>query len=133
MPGNQGGFPEFPEFPEFPGGGFLGNPPFNPPGLPPSGPSPGGQGQGQPPTTPPPSFVPQSQPQGQVQLYAVDPGAIRRCLFKFTYVWLERGRRAFWFYPTYVGRRSIAGYRWTGFMWVYYGIDLDRIESFQCY
>ena len=84
----------------------------------------GMQGAGAP-TSPPPSFVP---PQ-QVEAYAVDPGGIARCLFRYTYVWL-RGFEQFWFYPTFVGRNSVSRYRWTGFRWVYFGIDLRQIQLF---
>ncbi|WP_084040839.1 hypothetical protein [Gracilibacillus boraciitolerans] len=121
--------PFFPFLPGiFPGGNTPGQ------GGPPIGPPPGqGQQSGPPPTSPPPQFVPQqaSQSGSGAQLFAVDPGSIRGCLFRFTYIWLNRFN-AFWFYPTYVGRRSVAGYRWTGFNWVYFGIDLDRIQSFTC-
>lgn len=98
-------------------GGFP--PPFAPPGQ--------GSTAG-PPTSPPPSFVPQQQ----VEAYAVDPGGIRGCLFRYTYVWM-RGFESFWFYPTFVGRDSVAGYRWTGFRWSYFGIDLRQIQSYTCY
>lgn len=98
-------------------GGFQ--PPFAPPGQ---GPAAG------PPTSPPPSFVPQQQ----AEAFAVDPGGIARCLFRYTYVWL-RGFEQFWFYPTFVGRNSVSGYRWTGFRWVYFGISLRQIQSFTCY
>jgi hypothetical protein len=105
-------------------GGFqppFGPPPFGPPGQ--------GQAQGAgAPTTPPPSFVPQQQ----VETFAVDPGGIRRCLFRFTYVWL-RGFNEFWFYPTFVGRNSVSGFRWTGFNWVFFGISLRQIQSFTCF
>lgn len=123
--GGPGGPPGFPPPPPGPPGGPGGRPP-RPGGGPPSG-GPGG-GQATPPTTPPPSFTPQ---QPQFQTFAVDPGAIRSCLFRFTYVWLRRD--SFWFYPTFVGRNSVAGFRWSRFRWVYFGIDLDRIESFQCF
>ncbi|WP_164214443.1 hypothetical protein [Virgibacillus sp. YIM 98842] len=86
------------------------------------------QQAGAPPNTPPPPFVPQ---QSQFQTFAVDPGGIRGCLFRFTYIWATRD--AFWFYPTFVGRNSIAGFRWQGNRWVYFGIDLNRIQSFQCF
>ncbi len=68
------------------------------------------------------------------QLYAVDPGAISGCLYRNTYVWLSR-RNGFWFYPTYVGRTSVSGYRWNSRFrrWEYYGVDLNKIESFTCY
>ncbi|API92800.1 MULTISPECIES: hypothetical protein [Virgibacillus] len=124
------------------GGGF--GPPGPPPGFPGSGGPPGFPGTGgvipgfptipgvggggQPPSAPPPAFTPQIS---QVQTFAVDPGAIRNCLFRYTYIWLRRS--AFWFFPTFVGRNSIAGFRWTGFNWVYFGIDLNRIQSFQCF
>ncbi|WP_233880106.1 hypothetical protein [Virgibacillus halodenitrificans] len=148
-PGSPGGFPGTPppgfpgqpggSFPGYPGGGFPGQPGGSFPGYPgggfpgqpggfPGGGSPGQQPSEGPPSSPPPSFQP-TQP--QVQLYAVDPGGIRGCLYRYTYIWLRRD--SFWFYPTYVGRRSIAGYRWQGYRWVYYGIDLDKIESYQCY
>lgn len=99
------------------------------PGFP-SGPNqPANPGQSaQPPSAPPPNFTPQ---QAQIQPFAVDSGAIRGCLFRFTYIWLRR--EAFWFFPTFVGRRSISGFRWVGFRWVYFGIDLRRIDSFQCF
>lgn len=121
-------------FPPF-GGGPMGPPPFGPPsqgpgGGPPFGPPSQGQGGG-PPTSPPPSFVP-TQSQQQAQTFAVDPGSIRGCLFRYTYVWL-RGREQFWFYPTFVGRRSVSGYRWNGFRWIYFGISLRQIQSFTCF
>ena len=36
-------------------------------------------------------------------------------------------------FPTFVGRTSVAGFRWTGRRWVFSGFDLRRIESFTCY
>lgn len=118
-PGQQQGPPPFgpPGFPGGPGGpgGFPGSPP------------PGGQQSG-PPASPPPSFTPQ---QAQFQTFAVDPGGIRGCLFRYTYIWLRRD--AFWFFPTFVGRNSVAGWRWRQNRWVYFGIDLNQIQSFQCF
>ncbi|MCJ7843434.1 hypothetical protein MUB24_21665 [Lederbergia sp. NSJ-179] len=95
-------------------------------GFPPLFPPPGQGPEIGAPTAPPPSFVP-----SQAATFAVDPGSIRRCLFRFTYVWL-RGSQQFWFYPIFVGRRSISGYRWTGFGWIYFGISLRQIQSFTC-
>ncbi|WP_432402004.1 hypothetical protein [Wukongibacter sp. M2B1] len=114
----------------------FGGPPFFQPGgpyRPPLGPpmgerperEPGGQDG---PPGRPPSFTPEMGP----TLRAVDPGAIRRCRYKFTYLWLKN-RQEFWAYLTFVGRRSVSGYRWTGFRWVYFGTDLRNIESFVCY
>lgn len=131
-------------FPFFPsqGGGQFGQPssppPFGPPGQGPQGEPPfGPPGQGPqagPPMNPPPSTIPQSMQLSQsqdVSTFAVDPGSIRGCLYRYTYVRLSRFQQ-FWFYPNYVGRRSVAGYRWNGFRWVYFGIDLERIQSFSC-
>jgi hypothetical protein len=96
------------------------------------GPPPGPPGQGAQsgaPSGPPPSFVPaQSQ---QVGTFAVDPGSIRGCLFRYTYIWM-RNRQQFWFYPTFVGRTSVSGWRWTGFNWMFFGVSLREIQSFTC-
>lgn len=121
FPGQGGQFPGFPgQSPghghgQFPGQGGQ------QPGFP-GGPSASA------PQSPPPSFTP-AQP--QLQTKAIDPGAIRGCLYRFTYVWLNRD--SFWFYPIFVGRNSVAGFRWSRFRWVYFGIDLNRIQSFQCF
>ncbi|MRX72229.1 hypothetical protein GJU40_08700 [Bacillus lacus] len=126
--------------------GGQGTFPFNPFGFPPGVSQPGifpGGGQGLPggsggspsqvgaPTGPPPSTIP-PEPQG-VSAFAVDPGGIRRCLYRFTFVRLNSGQ-SFWYYPTFVGRTSIAGFRWNPlqFRWFYFGIDLERIRSFSC-
>ncbi|MEH7225998.1 hypothetical protein V7112_19470 [Bacillus sp. JJ1566] len=114
----MGSFPPFGPPSQSPGGG----PPFGTPGQ--------GQGGG-PPTAPPPSFVP-TQSQQQAEAFAVDPGSIRGCLFRYTYVWL-RGREQFWYFPTFVGRSSVSGYRWNGFRWMYFGISLRQIQSFTCF
>ncbi|PKM50441.1 MAG: hypothetical protein CVV02_11680 [Firmicutes bacterium HGW-Firmicutes-7] len=96
------------------------------PGRPPQGPS-----QGRMPQGPPPDRIPRRS-LGGPSLYAVDPGAIWNCRYKYTYIWLEDGR-SFWSWLVFVGRRSIAGYRWVGYGWVYFGTDLDNISDFVCY
>lgn len=118
--GTGGGFPGPGPFPGQ-GGGFPGGPGGFPGG-------PGGPGGGGAPTTAPPPYTPQEQ----VTAFAVDPGGIRRCMYRFTYIWLNNGN-SFWFYPVFVGRNSVAGWRWSRRRgWVYYGIDLRQIRSFQC-
>ncbi|WP_082686228.1 hypothetical protein [Bacillus coahuilensis] len=109
-------------FPGFPQGG--GQP--NQPGFPGQSPS---QGGNQMPPGPPPSQIPVETQSASVM--AVDPGSIRGCLFRYTYIW-QNNRQSYWFYPTFVGRRSVSGYRWTGWGWVYFGVDLRRIRSFTC-
>ncbi|MDP4088543.1 MAG: hypothetical protein Q8930_04625 [Bacillota bacterium] len=104
--------------------------------LPPIFPFMGPGSSGNVPTTPPPSFTPTKTAaqgaSGGPGTFAVDPGAIRPCTYRFIYIWPKRGM-GFWAYLTYVGRRSAAGFRWNGRRWVYFGIDLRRIESFQCF
>lgn len=123
-------------------------PPFGPPGsmgpmgplgpIGPFGPGPqipqGPQGSQGPqgtmgPTAPPPQFTP---PQPAVTPFAVDPGAISGCLFRNTYIWLANGQ-GFWFFPIFVGRNSVSGFRWFGRSWLYSGIDLRQINSFTCF
>ncbi|MFJ5718276.1 collagen-like protein [Neobacillus sp. NPDC093127] len=116
FPGPSGlpGLPGLPG-PEFPGPSGL-------PGLP-------GSQIPQAPTAPPPSFIPQ---QAAASPFAVDPGAIRLCLFRNTFIWLNNGE-GFWFYPIFVGPRSVAGFRWNGWSWMIFGIDTRRIISFTCF
>lgn len=70
------------------------------------------------------------QPSGP-SVYAVDPGAFAGCLHRYTRVRLRNGQR-FWFYPTFIGRTSVAGYRWVNNRWRYEGIDTNRIVQFSC-
>lgn len=140
--GQMFGFPQMPPFgqgfqPPFGQGGQpFGQPPFGQPGGPPFGQPPGvGVSGTGPPSGPPPSFVP-SQATAQhtqgVGAFAINPGAIRPCTFRFVYLWLDNGQQ-FWAWLVFVGRNSVAGWRWIGFRWVYFGIDLDRIVAFVCY
>lgn len=121
-----------PQTPPPPGSPPGAHPPFAPPGQGPTAGPPqfAPPGQAGPPTAPPPSFVPQQTQ--HVGTFAIDPGGIARCLFRYTYVWL-RGFDQFWFYPTFVGRTSVSGWRWTGFRWVFFGISLRQIQSFTCF
>lgn len=93
------------------------------------------------PPGPPPSAVPnKAQGQGAQQLHgygapatkAVEPGTIKPCLYKYVYIWPKRGH-GFWAWLTNVGRKSASGYKWRGYRWVYFGIDLREIDSFECY
>lgn len=119
-------FPGLP-MPSLPG---LGLPGIQGPGFagPPGFPDPPGPQISQAPTAPPPPFIPQ---QVVASPFAVDPGAIRLCLFRNTFIWLSNGE-GFWFYPIFVGPRSVAGFRWNGRTWLIFGIDLRRIISFTC-
>ncbi len=112
-----------------PGGGGPGGRPPGPPGGNP------GFGPGQPPfgagQLPPPPLAPPGN-QGP-SLTAVDPGSFWGCLYRYTWVRLNNGR-SFWFYPTFIGRTSVAGFRWNRIQrqWFYTGLDTRQISSFQC-
>ncbi|CAM3696480.1 hypothetical protein [Marinicrinis lubricantis] len=125
--GQASGLPRYPiPFPQ-PGQG-TGQFPGAPGQFP--GQIPGAQGPGTGATlAPPPSYTPA---QTQQATFAVDPGSIAGCLFRYTYVWL-RNFEQFWFYPVFVGRNSVAGFRWNGFRWNYFGMSLRQINSFTCF
>lgn len=63
---------------------------------------------------------------------AVSPGSISFCLFKFTYIW-EKGGRNYWAFLLNVDKKSISGLRWFRGSWVYFGLDLKKVDSFICY
>ena len=123
----------------FPGGGPGGFPGGGPGGFPGGGPGGfpgGGPGMG-PPQGRPPAFIPQQATAThatfvQPGVFAVNPGSIRPCLFRYTYIWLTNGQQ-FWMFPTFIGRDSISGWRWTGFRWFFFGTDLRRIVAFTCF
>lgn len=118
-----GNFPPAPESPpgfNFPGGAF------NPPGMPKGA---------------PPNYTPNKNAPGvqsfnlggpTISPQAVSANSIRFCLYKYTYIW-ERNGRNYWAFLLNVDRRSVSGFRWTGRYWIYFGIDLRRIDSFVCY
>ena len=86
------------------------------------------------PSSAPPNFIPpepQTQKFGATPL-AVDPGAIRPCLYRFVYIWPRRGN-GFWAWLTFVGPRSVAGFRFNRNRWRYFGMDLRDIRSFKCF
>jgi hypothetical protein len=119
---SPGGFDydNFPNF-NFPGGNFT------PPGMP---------------TSPPPNYIPQKDGAGvQKMAFGEGPGigtkavsgsSIRFCLYKYTYIWEDSGR-SYWAFLLNVSRRTVSGFRWFRRHWVYFGIDLRRIDSFVCY
>lgn len=119
-----GNFPpgNFPNQGNYPGGGGG----FTPPGMPQS---------------PPPNYIPSkkdngvqnfNKSSGGPETLAVSQNSIKFCLFKFTYIWEVNGR-SYWTFLFNVDRRSISGFRWLGRNWVYFGLDLRRIDSFVCY
>ncbi|HEX3045481.1 MAG TPA: hypothetical protein VHY08_12050, partial [Bacillota bacterium] len=59
-------------------------------------------------------------------------GAISRCVYRFSYIWLTNGQ-SFWAYLVFVGRSSVAGWRFVRGRWTYFGVDLREIRSFECF
>lgn len=100
--------------------------------------------RGEPPSAPP-RFVPDT-PRTGAQPFSGDfdsaepfrgPGGnqfrgMRRCLNQFTYIWLINGSN-FWFYPTFIRRQQVEGFRWRNGRWVYDRINLRRILFFRCF
>ncbi|WP_026477861.1 hypothetical protein [Alkaliphilus transvaalensis] len=103
----------------------FGRPPFGPPPFdrPPGIPQPP---IGLPPVGPPPPIDDFFGP------FAVDPGAIRFCLYRFTRIELI-DRRRFILFPVFVGPRSVAGWQFWGQRWRFIGIDLNEIIFFSCF
>ena len=106
--------------------------PFGGPGIPPFGgqnspqmPPPAG-GPGPMPMGPPPSFTP--------MMSSSQPGStgIRQCMYRNTFIWLRNGD-GFWFFPTFVSRNVIWGFRWGRFGWMFNTVNRDNILTFQCF
>jgi len=57
---------------------------------------------------------------------------IRSCINRNTFIWL-RNRDSFWFFPTFVGRQSVVGFRWGRIGWTYNVINRQSILSYQCF
>ena len=116
----------------YPGGGFT------PPGFNYHNNNPNQPGM---PKSPPPNYIPNkndggtqnfSQSEYTPSTKAVSQNSIRFCLYKYTYIW-ERNGRSYWAFLLNVDRVSVSGFRWLGRRWVYFGVDLRRIDSFTCY
>lgn len=103
-------------------------PPRPQPGPPPR-PQPGPSGG---PPGPPPNITPRRPFSVGIQPAAISPGSIRPCRFQFVYMWLSNGV-SFWAWILNVDSRTVSGFRWTGFRWLYFAVSLNRIDFFQCY
>ena len=113
-------------------------PPHGPPQGPPHGP-PQGPPQGPPhlppythghhnfgqnaPNMRPPNFIPRRP--------VFQPGPFRLCVNTFAYIWFYDGRD-FWAWVSYISNRTIYGYRWNGFMWLYFEAYIYEIDTFFC-
>jgi hypothetical protein len=105
-------------------------------------------GMGQMPKSAPPNFIPEAPGMERRQMggpgpsgYGVpfrgemrqtEPRDIRRCLNQFTFIWLVNGN-SFWFYPTFVSRDFVQGFRWRRDRWEFDRINLRRIFFSRCF
>lgn len=121
--------------------------PQDPPDFGPGRPQgPPGTGPGRPPSAPP-TFTPQLPREEQQQLTGPSgfrgpfvgginfrrvPRDFRGCMNRFTYIWLINGNN-FWFYPVFVGRNTIEGFRWRRNRWEYDRIFTNRILFHLCF
>lgn len=102
----------------------------------------------QPPSAPP-AFTPQLPSEEEQQLFSGPrgfmgpdsrrifdfrrrPRNLRNCMNRFTYIWLINGSN-FWFYPIFVGRNSIEGFRWRRNRWEYDRLLTNRILFHLCF
>jgi len=54
------------------------------------------------------------------------------CLNRFTYLWLVNGNN-FWFFPIFIDRQFVIGFRWRRNRWEFDRINLNRILFFSCF
>jgi len=123
-------------------------PPSGPPFGPPSGPPSGPPGQMRQPMGPPPSFTPEL-PSSERQEFQRGPAEfgtefrgpgfprrrprdLRNCVNRFTFIWLVNGN-SFWFFPIFVTREQVIGFRWRRGVWVSDRINIRRIFFHQCF
>ena len=86
---------------------------------------PSGGGQSSAPMGAPPNFSP------PIPAWQQGSSGIRMCLYRNTYIWLRNGS-SFWFFPTFVSRNTIIGFRWRGIGWIYQIINPNNIRSYVC-
>lgn len=123
----------FPPF--FPPNNQPGPPNFNPGGPPPRPPKPSSPSNPNATPGPPPAYTPKQAPtqkDSNSTLFKVSPGSISPCKYQYVYVWQTNGT-SYWAWFTRIDRSTASGYRWNGYRWIYFGVDLNKIESFECY
>ena len=81
--------------------------------------------QGGAPRSAPPSYTPAPSSRHR----QVDSAALSSCMFTNTYIWLKNGQ-SFWFFPTFVGRRTVSGFRWAHHRWVFVSFNINDMEAF---
>ncbi|AWE08511.1 hypothetical protein DCE79_14530 [Lysinibacillus sp. 2017] len=127
-PNGQPFNPFFPPSFDGPGSFPMNPPPFGSPGAPPMN-NPQQPGGNTPmPPGPPPAFSPAMTMSGS----QTGSSGISRCIYRNTFIW-QRNGNSFWFFPTFVSRNVILGFRWGRFGWTFSTINRDSILTFQCF
>lgn len=87
-----------------------------------------------PPDKDPPNFIPLKSQSYSLQMtgLGIDDRALRLCMFRHIYIWFRDGIE-FWAWLTFIGGGHTLGWRWSGSSWIYFEIDLRKIESYICY
>lgn len=85
-----------------------------------------------PPSTNPPPFIPsKSQSLNNINISGLtsDGSALKPLMFKFIYIWLRDGSN-FWSWTTFIYGGHIGGFRWTGYHWENFEVDLRKIDGY---
>lgn len=80
-----------------------------------------------PPLSPPPNFFPtKTQALNKMEL------SIDNIINKYAYIWLK-DRAQFWTWITFAVGERIGGWRWNGFIWDNFEIDISKVDSIVIY
>lgn len=88
-----------------------------------------------PPQTSPPPFIPSKTETNNNETGVtsnVTKESISSCVNKFTYIWQLNGK-SYWAFISSYDSNSISGWRFISFKWVYFGLDIKKIDSFITY
>lgn len=88
-----------------------------------------------PPQSSPPPFIPSKtevSSSGNSVVKDISEENMTACLNKFTYVWQLNGR-SYWACITNCDKKSLSGWRFIAFKWIYFGVDLKKIECYISY
>lgn len=107
-------------------------PGFGGPGTPPSMSQPSMGGNTPAPTSAPPNFTPAMPMTTSRSGSHNGSSGIRRCIYRNTFIW-QRNGDSFWFFPTFVSRNVVLGFRWGRFGWVFSTVNRNSILTFQCF
>lgn len=62
----------------------------------------------------------------------IEPAPLKSSMFRPIYIWFRDGVE-FWAYISFIGGGHTAGWRWDGYSWQPFEIDLRKIDRFIFY